>query len=41
MTRLRTDYSGMREMIFGEAPAWEQIMLGLRELEDRMNKKQS
>jgi hypothetical protein len=25
----RTDYARMREMIFGEAPAWEQIMQGL------------
>jgi hypothetical protein len=34
---LRTDYSRMREMIFGDAPAWEQIVRGLRELEDRIN----
>ena len=30
----------MREMIFGEAPAWEQIMQGLRELEGQINRSQ-
>ena len=34
---LRADYSRMREMIFGEAPAWEQIVQGLRELEGKIN----
>jgi hypothetical protein len=34
---LRADYSRMREMIFGEAPAWEQIVQGLRELEWKIN----
>jgi hypothetical protein len=29
----------MREMIFGAAPVWEDIMRSLRELEDRMNGK--
>jgi hypothetical protein len=37
---LRTDYSRMREMIFGEAPAWEQIVQGLRKLEGQINKSQ-
>ena len=36
---LRTDYARMREMIFGDVPAWEQIVLALRELEGRMNGK--
>jgi hypothetical protein len=35
--RLRTDYARMREMIFGEAPAWEQIVQGLRVLEAQVN----
>ena len=35
---LRADYARMREMIFGEAPAWEQIMHGLRELEAQINR---
>ena len=34
---LRADYARMREMIFGDAPAWEEIVRGLQELEDRMN----
>jgi hypothetical protein len=34
---LRADYARMREMIFGEAPAWEQIVQGLRQLEERIN----
>ena len=37
MPALQADYARMREMIFGDAPAWEQIVRGLRELEDRMN----
>jgi hypothetical protein len=36
---LQADYARLREMIFGAAPAWEEIMRGLRELEDRMNRK--
>ena len=36
---LRADYARMREMIFGEAPAWEEIVRGLQELEDRLNGK--
>jgi hypothetical protein len=39
MPLLRTDYARMREMVFGEAPAWEWIVQGLRELEDRINGK--
>jgi len=34
---LRTDYARMREMIFGEVPAWEQIVHGLRVLEGQVN----
>jgi hypothetical protein len=37
MAPLRTDYARMREMIFGEAPSWEQIIQGLRELEKQIN----
>lgn len=37
MNSLRADYGRMREMIFGDAPAWEQIVAGLRELETRIN----
>jgi hypothetical protein len=37
MNSLRADYSRMREMIFGDAPAWGQIMEGLRKLEARIN----
>jgi hypothetical protein len=36
---LRADYGHMREMIFGDAPAWEEIMRGLGQLEDRINGK--
>ena len=36
---LKADYARMREMIFGDAPAWEEIVRGLRDLEDRMNGK--
>ncbi len=39
MSSLRADYAHMREMIFGDVPAWERIALGLRELEDQMNRK--
>jgi len=39
MDALRADYGRMREMIFGDAPAWEQIVEGLRELEARINEK--
>ncbi|MEI6309140.1 MAG: nucleotidyl transferase AbiEii/AbiGii toxin family protein, partial [bacterium] len=34
---LRTDYSRMQEMIFGDAPPWEQIVQGLQELEEQIN----
>jgi len=37
MNSLRADYGRMREMIFGDAPAWEDIVVGLRELERRIN----
>ena len=37
MDSLRTDYMRMREMIFGDAPAWEHIVAGLRKLEHQMN----
>ena len=39
MSALKADYARMREMIFGDAPAWEEIIRGLRELEDRVNGK--
>jgi hypothetical protein len=38
MPALQADYARMREMIFGDVPAWEEIMRGLRELEDRVNR---
>lgn len=34
---LRGDYSLTQSMIFGEAPAWDEIMTGLGELENRIN----
>ena len=34
---LRADYVRMREMIFGDAPAWENIVAGLQKLEGRIN----
>jgi len=37
MDSLRADYVRMREMIFGDAPAWEHIVAGLQKLEDRIN----
>jgi len=37
MNSLRADYGRMREMIFGDAPAWEHIVASLRELEARIN----
>jgi len=37
MVALKADYIRMREMIFGDAPPWEQIMHGLRDLESTMN----
>ena len=39
MAALQADYARMREMIFGDAPPWEQIMHGLCELENRINGK--
>jgi hypothetical protein len=38
MPALQADYARMREMIFGDVPTWEEIMRGLRELEDRVNR---
>jgi len=37
LNALRADYTRMREMIFGEAPSWENILTGLEGLEKRMN----
>lgn len=34
---LRRDYGDMEAMIFGEAPAWDDILQGLQQLEDRIN----
>ena len=34
---LRRDYREMRPMIFGEAPAWDEIVSGLEALEARIN----
>lgn len=33
MSAFRADYARMREMIFGDAPVWEEIVQGLRELQ--------
>jgi hypothetical protein len=35
--RIRSDYRDMREMFFGEAPPFDQIIADLKELEDRVN----
>jgi hypothetical protein len=37
MPLLRADYARMREMIFGDAPDWQRIVQGLRELEGQIN----
>ena len=37
MPAFQADYTRMREMIFGDAPPWEEIMRSLQELEDKMN----
>lgn len=39
MPGLRNDYARMREMIFGVVPPWEEIIRGLRKLEDTINRK--
>jgi hypothetical protein len=39
MASLRADYARMREMIFGEAPPWEEIVHSLRETEQQINGK--
>jgi hypothetical protein len=31
----------MEAMIFGEAPAWDDILQGLQQLEDRINARQA
>lgn len=38
MPALQADYARMREMIFGDVPTWGEIMRGLRELEDGVNR---
>ncbi len=38
MPALQSDYARMREMIFGDAPTWQEIMRGLRALQDRINR---
>jgi len=38
MQPLRSDYAEMKAMIFGESPEWDQIMEGLKNLEDRINR---
>jgi hypothetical protein len=38
---LRRDYGDMEAMIFGEAPAWDDIIQGLQQLEDRINARQA
>ena len=34
---LRKDYDAMKQMIFGDAPAWDAIMAELRRIQDRIN----
>jgi hypothetical protein len=41
MPILRADYARLREMIFGDAPTWEQIIQNLRELENLINRKKN
>ncbi|MCL2505961.1 MAG: nucleotidyl transferase AbiEii/AbiGii toxin family protein [Alphaproteobacteria bacterium] len=38
---LEQDYIKMQKMIFGTTPSWEEILAGLKELEDEINKKGS
>jgi len=35
--QIRSDYRQMREMFFGEAPPFDQVIADLKELEDRVN----
>lgn len=35
--RLKDDYLAMREMIFGEVPDFEEVLVGLKKLEDEIN----
>ncbi len=37
LARIRSDYRDMREMFFGEAPTFDQVIAYLKELEDRIN----
>ena len=39
MAELEADYAAMRPMIFGEAPAFDDIMETTRDLEDLINGK--
>jgi len=38
LATVRRDYDDMRFMIYGEVPEFEQMMLGIRELEDAINR---
>jgi hypothetical protein len=38
MQPLRSDYAEMKAMIFGESPECDQIMEGLKNLEDQINR---
>jgi hypothetical protein len=35
---LEEDYAKMREMIFGQAPGWDDIIQELKRLEDKINR---
>ena len=37
LAQLRSDYRDMREMFFGEAPPFDQVIADLKDLEDRLN----
>ncbi len=39
MAAFEGDDTHMREMIFGAAPPWDEIIRGLRDLQDRINAK--
>ncbi|MEK7269905.1 MAG: nucleotidyl transferase AbiEii/AbiGii toxin family protein [Planctomycetota bacterium] len=41
LASLRSDYARMRQMIFGNALAWEEILQGLRMLEARINDRET
>ena len=38
LTTVRRDYDDMRFMIYGEVPEFEQMMHGVRELEEEINR---